>query len=87
MEIVLNCINKQNMPDFEAQPYKIQSTKCRCKTCGEEFQNVKILALHEPEHMEVEFEEKIDNPEPWPGNRPYAKIRNKWLTFFDESDG
>lgn len=85
MEAVLNFINKQNMPDFEAQPYKKQSTKCQCKICGEEFQNVKILALHEPHHMEVEFEERIDNPEPWPGNRPYAKIRNKWLTFFDES--
>ncbi|XP_066250506.1 uncharacterized protein [Euwallacea similis] len=83
--IVLYWINKQNIPEFEGTTFEKKSTVCRCKTCNEVFQNVNLLALHEPSHMEVDMEEKIDNPLPWSNNRLHSKIRNKWLTFFDEN--
>ncbi|XP_050300768.1 uncharacterized protein LOC126739235 isoform X2 [Anthonomus grandis grandis] len=85
LEAALNTINAQNVPDFQPQHFKTQSTVCFCKMCGEEFKNAKLLALHEPTHMDVDMEEKIDNPQQWPKNHQFAKIRNKWLTRFDET--
>ncbi|XP_060535273.1 uncharacterized protein LOC132707430 [Cylas formicarius] len=85
LQIALNCINVQNVPDYVPEHYTERSSATKCNVCGRTFQNVKLLSLHEPCHIDVEIEEKIDNPTPWPDTHPDAPIRNKWLTYFDEN--
>ncbi|XP_076271977.1 uncharacterized protein LOC143203630 isoform X1 [Rhynchophorus ferrugineus] len=85
LRISLNAINAQNVEEYYALPYVKKSAACKCNTCGEGFKNMKLLALHEFHHMDVDMEEKIDNPLPWPEDHPYANVRNKWLTYFDEN--
>lgn len=85
LQIALNSINVQNVPDYEPVTFIEKPTACKCATCGEGFKNMKLLALHELSHIEVDMEEKIDNPVPWTEEHPFANIRNQWLTFFDEN--
>ncbi|KAL1516654.1 hypothetical protein ABEB36_000537 [Hypothenemus hampei] len=85
LQATLNCINTQNVPEYEALPYNKVSTACRCKICDQDFQNIKLLALHETDHINVEMDKRIDNPKPWPDDHPHAEVRNKWLTLFDET--
>lgn len=84
MELTVIFVNARNIPGYEATPYKRRPSQPTCKTCGKTFKNSKVLAVHETTHMEVDIEDRIDQPIPWPHEHPFAKIRNKWLTHFDE---
>lgn len=85
LKIVLNFINKENIPDYDPAECASEVIYPVCNHCGTQFQNYKLLAIHEVQHMDVEIDEKIDNPIPWSEDREDATVRNKWLTYFDEN--
>lgn len=74
-----------NIPDYEPEEFVSERIYPQCNYCEEQFQNFKLLALHEYTHIDVEVGEKIDNPIPWPRSREDSMIRNKWLNYFDEN--
>ncbi|KAJ8924959.1 hypothetical protein NQ315_001124 [Exocentrus adspersus] len=85
LQLTLNVINKQNVPDYEPYDFIRDVIYPTCNYCERTFQNMKLLALHETTHMDVEMGEKIDHPVPWHSSRDDADIRNKWLSYFDEN--
>ncbi|KAG5887935.1 hypothetical protein JTB14_003030 [Gonioctena quinquepunctata] len=85
LQLALNVINKLNIPDYEPEEFFIETIWPKCSYCGLQFQNLKILAIHEASHIDVEMGEKIDNPVPWHRSREFAEVRNKWLNYFDEN--
>ncbi|ENN76040.1 hypothetical protein YQE_07413, partial [Dendroctonus ponderosae] len=84
MELTVAYFNERNVPNYEAIYCKRIPSHPTCKICHIIFKNSKLLAVHETTHMEVDIDERIDQPKPWPNEHPFAKIRNKWLTNFDE---
>lgn len=85
LELCLNVINKINLPDYEPDEFIREIIYPKCNYCDEQFQNAKLLAIHEVKHIDCEVGEKIDNPIPWDSSRDDAGIRNKWLNYFDEN--
>ncbi|KAJ8954074.1 hypothetical protein NQ318_004379 [Aromia moschata] len=85
LQLALNVINKENVPDYEPDDFIKQVVYPKCNYCSRTFRNLKVLAIHEARHMDVEAGEKIDNPVPWHYSRDDADIRNKWLSYFDEN--
>nr|CAH7747198.1 unnamed protein product [Callosobruchus chinensis] len=85
LSLALNVINKRIDPEYEPEEYLIEQVSPKCKYCGKPFLNLKLLALHEQQHIDVEVGEKIDNPVPWDDSREDAEVRNKWLNHFDEN--
>ncbi|XP_018564119.1 uncharacterized protein LOC108905633 isoform X2 [Anoplophora glabripennis] len=85
LQLALNVINKENVPDYEPFDFTKELVYPKCNYCAATFQNLKLLAIHETVHMDVEMGEKIDNPVPWHHSRENAEIRNKWLSYFDEN--
>lgn len=81
MRLALNAINYKNVPDFwspTCQEDKIDIERS-CNYCLKRFPNVKLLAVHEAEHMSIEMGVRIDDGNPWDDSREDAEIRNKWL--------
>lgn len=85
LQLALNVINKENVPDYEPYDFIRVVVYPKCNYCPKTFPNLKLLAIHETVHMDVEMGEKIDNPVPWHHSRENADIRNKWLNYFDEN--
>ncbi|KAF5296202.1 hypothetical protein FQA39_LY12656 [Lamprigera yunnana] len=97
---VLNCINKQNIPNYEYVNYvKTEESipfldenfpleeENICNYCNELFMNVASLAKHECTHMFVVLGKKVDIPMLWNGQGIDTLVRNKWFSsIIDESD-
>ncbi|XP_057671512.1 uncharacterized protein LOC130903436 isoform X1 [Diorhabda carinulata] len=84
-QLVLNSINKTNIPDYDPEEYFQETIFPQCGYCEQQFRNLKVLSIHEQKHIDVEIGEKIDNPLPWPEDRDDSDVRNKWLNYFDEN--
>ncbi|XP_044756258.1 uncharacterized protein LOC123314898 [Coccinella septempunctata] len=84
LKLCLNVINKENIPEYEAEHQTAELIEPTCNYCGQDFRNRKLLALHEVEHLNVELGEKVDIPSLWHESRDDADIRNKWLTSEDD---
>lgn len=81
LRLALNAINYKNVPDFWSPTCK-QGTidiERSCNYCLKKFSNIKLLAVHEAEHMSIEMGVRIDDTNPWDETREDADIRNKWL--------
>lgn len=80
--LALNAINYKNVPDFWS-PNCAESTVVDiekwCNYCFKKFPNVKLLAVHEAEHISIEMGLRIDDSNLWEKSREDADIRNKWL--------
>ncbi|CAH2008390.1 unnamed protein product [Acanthoscelides obtectus] len=74
LNLALNVINKQIDPEYEPEEYLIEQVNPKCKYCGKPFLNLKLLAVHEQQHIDVEVGEKIDNPVPWDESREDAEV-------------
>lgn len=79
--LALNAINYKNVPDFWSPTCKESTVEMEklCNYCHKKFSNVKLLAIHEAEHMSIEMGVRIDDSDPWDISREDADIRNKWL--------
>lgn len=79
--LALNAINYKNVPDFWSPTCEktIIETERSCTYCYKKFLNVKLLAMHEAEHMSIEMGVRIDDTNLWDESRDDAEIRNKWL--------
>ncbi|KAK9881406.1 hypothetical protein WA026_016296 [Henosepilachna vigintioctopunctata] len=84
LQLCLNVINKENIPEHEPDDFYEELVEPKCSYCGKTYRNSKLLALHEVTHMSIELGEKVDNPIPWHESRDDAHIRNKWLTSEDD---
>jgi hypothetical protein len=84
MNLALNVVNKNIVSNHEPDEFYEKVFEPQCTYCGQKFQNSKLLALHEVEHINIELGEKVDNPIPWHESRDDAHIRNKWLNSYDE---
>ncbi|XP_074032895.1 uncharacterized protein isoform X2 [Leptinotarsa decemlineata] len=85
LQLTLNVINKTNVPGYEPDEFTLETIWPNCNYCGVQYPNLKVLAIHEASHIDIEMGEKIDNPIPWHSSREYAEVRNKWLNYFDEN--
>lgn len=79
--LVLNAINYKNVPDFWSPTCHETTVNIEksCSYCLRKFSNIKLLAIHEAEHMSIEMGVRIDDDNPWDTSREDADIRNKWL--------
>nr|CAI5824761.1 unnamed protein product [Callosobruchus analis] len=74
LSLALNVINKRIDPEYEPEEYLIEQVNPKCKYCDKPFLNLKLLALHEQQHIDVEVGEKIDDPLPWDESREDAEM-------------
>lgn len=81
LQLIINAINVKNIPDYSVENYKKDIINSVCKRCDEKFQNMKLLAIHEAKHLDVDLGDKIDDPELWDDSKEYADIRNKWYNY------
>lgn len=81
MRLALNAINYNNVPDFwspTCQEGTIEVVQS-CSYCLKKFPNIKLLAMHEAEHMSIQMGVRIDDTNLWDETREDADVRNKWL--------
>lgn len=84
--LVLNAINYENVPDFWSPTCEKTLVQLEniCNYCDQKFPNVKLLAIHEAEHINIELGARVDDSNVWEELREDADVRNKWLESFCE---
>lgn len=86
---VLNHINTENVPDFYTENYEkviteLDEEEVLCFYCDKTFSDIKSLAIHEGNHLQVDLKERVDAPVFWKTSSNNSRVRNKW--FKQETD-
>lgn len=84
LKLSIDSINSLNVPEYQSQWFSESVLKSVCNYCQESFSNVKLLAVHEAGHMNIEMGVRIDDNSLWDVQRDDANVRNKWLEKFQE---
>lgn len=82
LKLSVNKINSVNVPDFVPVCFEETIVKNECNYCHEIFANIKMLAVHEAEHIHIELGLKIDDSDLWDTSREDADVRNKVIMIY-----
>lgn len=82
-KLTINMINSINVPNFVPDCFVKTVVKNECNYCHNTFGNIKMLAVHESEHIHIELGHKIDDSDLWDCSREDAEVRNKVILIID----